>query len=178
VAAAGAVGAITEYPIGITGSAPAAVAQNFSSGGMWFTDPGTNAIGWMKPDHTVVEYPIPTAHAAPSVIETGSGDNVWFAESNAPKLGHTDSSGTITEYPVPDVVISLFPAPSDGSNAALWALTRSGTILKVAANGTYQTMPAVPVGNGSAIVIAPGVTVNILVLRSGVSVSDLDGMFY
>lgn len=173
-------GHVTEYPTGIAGSTPAYVAQNFLSGGIWFTDPGTNSIGLMRPDHTFVEYPIPTANASPSVIVGITTNDTWFAEGNAAKLGHIDnSSGAIVEYPAPDVIVSLVGALSDGSNAAVWALTRGGTVLKYDASGAFQAYPVTLVGNGTPAVLTQGYRGDdLLILRNGVSVTDLDRMFY
>jgi streptogramin lyase len=173
-------GHITEYPVGIAGSSPAAVAQNCNSGNMWFTDPGKNAIGSMsKSDHSVIEYPVPTANAGPSAIVCGNTNDTWFAESNAAKLGHVDNfTGTIVEYPAPDVIVSLVPGLADGSNAAVWALTRGGTVLRYDSTGAYRSHPVTLAGNGTPIVITQGYYGDLLILRNGAPASDLDLMLY
>jgi virginiamycin B lyase len=171
-------GGFTEYPVGIAGSAPAAVSMNFLTGGTWFTDPGTNAIGQLKPDHTVVEFAIPTANAKPSVIVGQTTNDTWFAEANAPNLGHIDNfTGQITEYPAGDVIVSLVPGASD-NYTTLWAITRNGTIEHFDAAGHFvvvgNTLPA----GGLPFVATIGVNEDVWFLRSGVSVSDLDEVVY
>ena len=171
-------GGFTEYPVGVAGSSPAAVALNNLGGGIWFTDPGTNAIGWMKPDHTVVEYAIPTANAGPSVIIGQTTNDTWFAESNAPKLGHIDNAtGHIIEYPAGDVIVSLIPGATDGF-AALWAITRNGTIEHFDAAGRVVVVANTLPSGGPAIVGTLGANSDVWFLRSGVTVSDLDELIY
>jgi len=170
--------AFTEYPVGIAGSAPAAVSFNFLNGGIWFTDPGTNAIGLLKTDHTVVEFPVPTANAQPSVIVGQTTNDTWFAEANAPNLGHIDNStGKITEYPAGDVIVSLVPGASDGFTT-LWAVTRNGTIEYFDAAGNYKTVVNTLPAGGKPIVATIGANEDVWFLRSGVTVSDLDEVVY
>ncbi|HTD36446.1 MAG TPA: hypothetical protein VK669_02935 [Candidatus Limnocylindrales bacterium] len=172
-------GNVTEYPTGIAGSAPAAVALNNLAGGVVFTDPGTNSIGFMKTDHTVTEVPIPTPNAGPSAIAGATTSDTWFAEANAAKLGHIDNSThTILEYPAPDVLVSLVPALADGSGATVWALTRGGVVVRFDASGGYTAFPDTRVGNGTPVVMTQGYYNDLLIQRAGVSVSDLDAMFY
>ncbi|GEM_PF-2869180 len=173
-------GHVTEFPTDITGSAPAWVSPDSASGRIWFTDPGTNSIGSMsKTDHTVLEYPIPTASAAPSVIAEANTNDTWFAENNVAQLGHINNfTHAIVEYPAPDVIVSLVPAAPDGSGAALWALTRGGVILRYDASGNYTAFPVTLVGNGTPIVIRQQEPQGLLILRQGISPSDLDAMAY
>ena len=172
-------GSVTEYPTGIAGSTPAAVALNNLAGGVVFTDPGTNSIGFMKTDHTVTEVPILTANAGPSAIVGATTSDTWFAEANAAKLGHVDNfTHTILEYPAPDVLVALVPAASDGSGATVWALTRGGVIVRFDASGGYTSFPDTRIGNGTPVVMTQGYYGDLLIQRAGVSVSDLDVMFY
>ena len=171
-------GAFSEYPVGIAGSSPASVALNNLGGGVFFTDPGTNAIGWLKPDHSVVEFAIPTANASPSVIVGNTTNDTWFAEANAPKLGHLDNAtGHITEYAAGDVIVSLIPGASDGFTA-LWAITQNGTIEHFDTSGNAVVVANTLVGNGPAFVGTIGVNSDIWVLRRGASIADLDEVIY
>ncbi len=171
-------GGFSEYPIGIAGSAPTSLAQNSLNGGLWFTDRGTNAIGLLKPDHTVVEYPIPTANAKPSVIVGQTSSDTWFAEDNAPVLGHIDNAtGAIVEYPAGDVLVSLVPGASDGFTT-LWALTRGGTVEHFDASGHYVVVPSTLGAGGLPVVLTIGSNDDLFLLRNGVSVSDLDELIY
>ena len=171
-------GSFTEYPVGIVGSAPASVALNNLGGGVFFTDPGTNAIGWLKPDHSVVEFAIPTANASPSVIVSVTTNNTWFAEANSAKLGHLDNAtGQITEYPAGDVIVSLIPGATDGFTA-LWAITRNGTIEHFDASGNAVVVANTLVGNGPPFVGTIGANSDLWVLRAGASIADLDEVIY
>ncbi|MEA2785157.1 MAG: virginiamycin lyase [Candidatus Eremiobacteraeota bacterium] len=171
-------GGFTEYPVGIAGSAPASVALNNLGGGVFFTDPGTNAIGWLKPDHTVVEFAIPTANAGPSVIVGNTTNDTWFAEANAPKLGRMDNAtGHITEYPAGDVVVSLIPGASDGFTT-LWAITRNGTIEHFDASGNAVVVANALVGNGPPFIGTIGYNSDLWILRGGATISDLDELIY
>jgi virginiamycin B lyase len=170
--------AFAEYPTGIAGSAPAAVSYNFLNGGIWFTDPGTNAIGLLKTDHSVVEFPVPTANAKPSVIVGQTTNDTWFAEANAPNLGHIDNaSGAITEYPAGDVIVSLVPGATDNFTT-LWAITRNGTIEYFDAAGHAKIVVNTLAAGGTPIVATIGANEDVFFLRSGVTVSDLDEVVY
>jgi streptogramin lyase len=173
-------GNMTEYPIGIAGATPVGLAFNYTSGGTWFTDPGNNAIGLMQPDHTVTEYPIPTAGAGPNAIVGVDTNNTWFTEDNAPKLGHIDNSThAIVEYPSPDVITALVPGASDGFTS-LWAVLRNGTVERFdAGTSTFTPITGTLPANGLTVVAATiGVQNNVWILRSGVSVSELDELIY
>jgi hypothetical protein len=171
-------GGFIEYPVGIAGSAPAAVSYNVLNGGIWFTDPGTNAIGLLKTDHTVVEFAVPTVNASPSVIVGQSTNDTWFAEANAPNLGRIDNlTGHITEYPAGDVIVSLIPGATDGFTT-LWAVTRNGTIEYFDASGHFSVVSNTLPAGTTAFAGAIGTNANLWILRSGVSVSELDEVIH
>jgi hypothetical protein len=175
-----AAGHVAEYPTGIAGSTPASVAvtqNNLTFGGVVFTDPGTNSIGFMDAAHTFTEVPIPGSGPSAIVAGPGAGET-WYAESNAARIGHTLNQ-FIFEYPAPDVIVSLVPAAlSDRSGASVWALTRGGVVLRYDASGNYTAFPDTRVGNGTPAVMRWGWNNDLLILRSGVTISDLDAMFY
>ncbi len=175
-------GTITEYPVGIAGSTPVAVAQNPLAGGIWFTDPGKNAIGWMKPDHSVVEYPIPTANAGPSAIVASDTSNTWFAEDNASKIGHVDNAtGAIVEYPAPGPLVALVAALPDGSNASVWGITASAQVVKYDTSGNYIMYPdQLNSGATLATALAQGYPSRLYMLRShpASNFSSLEVMVY
>lgn len=171
---------ITEYPIGIAGAAPAGLARNNLNGATWFTDPGTNAIGLMRSDHSVTEYPVPTASAGPNIIVGVDTYNTWFTEDNAAKLGHIDNStGAIVEYTAPDVITALVPGASDGFTT-LWAVLKNGSIQQFdSATNTFTPVAGTLPANGLTIVAAAtGTFDNLWILRAGGSVSELDELIY
>lgn len=166
-------GVMNEYPTGIPGSTPQSLSMNNQSGGVLFTDPGTNSIGWMKPDHSVVEYPIPTPNAGPSIM-LGS----CFTEANAPNLGCLNpTTGAITEYPAGDVIVALAPGASDGFTN-LWVLLRNGTIEHVDSAFRFTPVPSTLPSGGQPVAIATGVNSDLWLLRNAPSVSDLDELIY
>jgi len=67
-------------------------------GKMWFTDAGTNSIGKVASNGTVVEYSIPTASSVPWGIVAGGDGRLWFTERGAPKIGAVTTTGTIQEF--------------------------------------------------------------------------------
>ena len=63
------------------GSQPVELAAD-QHGNFWFTEFGSDKIGWMSPDHTFVECQIPTPGAHPFAIAAGPDHNMWFTEGN------------------------------------------------------------------------------------------------
>lgn len=180
IAKSDASGNITEYPVGIAGSAPVGIARNPLNGFIWFTDPGTNAIGLMRGDHSVTEYPIPTASAGPNVIVAADSNNTWFTEDNAAKLGHIDNAtGAVVEYAAPGVIAALVPGASDGY-ASLWAVLRNGNVEQFdASSHTFTQTPGTLPANGFTVAAAAiGTSDNLWIVRSGVSMSELDELIY
>lgn len=70
-------------------------------GNVWFTDPGTNEIGFVTPHGKFTLFEIPTPNSGAAGIALGPDGNLYFAESQANKIGVIDRVGNITEYPVP-----------------------------------------------------------------------------
>jgi len=101
-------------------SGPFGLAMNPAHNVLWFTDPGSNAIGYMNLlNHTVGEFTIPTHHSNPEGITAGPGNAMWFTEAAGGKIGRIDTvTHAITEYDV--------PSPSNpsritlGPDGALW----------------------------------------------------------
>jgi streptogramin lyase len=89
------------------GSQPVELAAD-QHGNFWFTEFGSDKIGWLSPDHTFVECHIPTPGAHPFAIAAGPDRNMWFTEGNPDqpsaggnKIGMITPQGQITEYPIP-----------------------------------------------------------------------------
>ena len=97
---------------------------------------------------TIVEYPIPTASAAPRGIAAGPDGNLWFAEENPNKIGKITPGGTFTEYVIPtSAVPGGIAAGPDGN---LW-FTEGSKIGKITTSGTFTeyvipTSTAYPTG--------------------------------
>jgi len=97
-------GAVTEYPIPISGPGNQAQAYNITTGpdlNLWFTE--ANGIGsWLgrlTPTGTFTMYPLPTSGAATDIV-SGPGSSLWFTNS-ANKIGRMTLLGTFTEFSIP-----------------------------------------------------------------------------
>ncbi|HEY2473507.1 MAG TPA: hypothetical protein VGI19_01780 [Candidatus Cybelea sp.] len=68
-------------------------------GSMWFTDPGTPAIGRVAPDGTITEFSsgLPTG-AIPYSIVAGPDGNMWFSDFRGVGIGKVTPQGAITEF--------------------------------------------------------------------------------
>jgi streptogramin lyase len=117
-------GHFTQYNLPASYSGPYGLAMNPAHNVLWFTDPGSNAIGYMNLlNHTVGEFTIPTHHSNPEGITAGPGNAMWFTEFAAGKIGKIDTvTHAFTEYNV--------PSPSGptritlGPDGALWFSNR------------------------------------------------------
>ena len=71
----------------------------------WYASPESNAIGRIRPDGSIEEFPVPTPDSRPFAIARESWSNGWvaFTEVGANKVGFRDSTGVIHEYDIPTV---------------------------------------------------------------------------
>ena len=96
-----------------------------NGGGMWFTDPIDNKLGfiWLK-SHNFNVYKIPTPNANPAAITAGPDNAMWFTEqgiNGSGKIGRVNLSMhpyKITEYKLPYQGRPFGITP--GSDGALW----------------------------------------------------------
>jgi virginiamycin B lyase len=56
-------------------------------GNLWFTEQDGNRIGRITPTGQITEFPITTAHSAPSEITSGPDGAVWFIEGSSNRIG-------------------------------------------------------------------------------------------
>ncbi len=80
-----------------------------SDGAVWFTDACNDAVGRITTDGTtIVEYPLPSANAAPVDIVTGPDKNLWITESATGKLARVvAATAAITEFALPQSGLAL-----------------------------------------------------------------------
>jgi virginiamycin B lyase len=117
---------ITEYPVTTSNSHPYGISA--SNDALWFTECVGNNIGRISTDGKVVlEFPIPTAVAAPQSITAGPDGAQWFTESLGNNIGRIPTSGpiSVTEFPVP-TASSLPYQITTGSDGALWFVESLG----------------------------------------------------
>jgi streptogramin lyase len=107
------------------GSQPVELAAD-RDGNFWFTEFGTDKIGWMSPDHTFVECQVPTPAAHPFAITVGPDGNMWFTEGNPDRpsasgnrIGVITPQGQITEYVI-STLGSAAVGITKGPDGDLW----------------------------------------------------------
>ncbi|MFZ1017146.1 MAG: hypothetical protein WAN39_04655 [Candidatus Cybelea sp.] len=113
-------GAFTQYNLPKSYSGPFGLAMNPQHDVLWFTEPGSNSIGYMNLlNDTFGQFTIPTKNSNPEGISPGPGTAMWFTETGSGKIGRIDTiTHAISEYKV--------PAPSEpfqialGPDGALW----------------------------------------------------------
>jgi streptogramin lyase len=92
-------------------------------GAMWFTDPGTPAIGKIVPGGRVTEYTAGLSFGAkPYSIVAGPDGNLWFSDA-AGAIGRVTPHGTIVEFPL--AASSSTPQPAGIAAAAghgIWSI--------------------------------------------------------
>ncbi len=93
-------GQVTEYQTGLNpSSAPSAITVG-PDGNLWFLDNGvTQAIGRVKTDGTINEFPVPDLSANLEDLTAGPDGNMWFTDrGNTRGIGRVTPSGMITEF--------------------------------------------------------------------------------
>lgn len=124
-------GSITEYPTGLTNSAPLAVAIA-GDNSVWYLDSGRNSVGHLTfPGGiaTFVDFGIPNNPADPASIVLGPDGALWFTELGIGsftgcQIGRitTGGSPSITEFVLP------FPQPSPHGDVCLGITSVGGNI--------------------------------------------------
>ena len=101
-AAFGAVGTVAEFSAGMpAGGAPQSITAG-PDGDLWFTLPGSNAIGRISPTGQVSTFTAGIqAGAQPWGIVAGPDGNLWFTEKGAGAIGRITPTGQVTEFPIP-----------------------------------------------------------------------------
>jgi streptogramin lyase len=133
-------GAITEYGIPTSASAPTGIAAG-SDGTLWFTEAVGNKIGRITTAGAVTaEYPLPALSgpvAKPICIVTGPDGALWFGANSITALinsiNRITTSGMVTPYPAPSTPVD----GAAGPDGALWFVLSSGTIRRVTTSGTF-----------------------------------------
>jgi streptogramin lyase len=99
-------GAVTYFPVGIPGTASAALRDptaivSGSDGALWFTAEAGDAIGRITTAGVVTSFPLaPGSH--PHAIVSAPDGTIWFTEPGAGAVGAITASGTVATYPLPD----------------------------------------------------------------------------
>jgi hypothetical protein len=107
-------------------------------GAIWFTDPGTNAIGRVTGDQ-VSEFPIVGAEAAVPDTIVSFGGELWFNEDATPSLGSVNPGlPAIEEKPKAVTILSAEVSPM------LTVSGSSATIRKLLKNDGYTTKTTLP----------------------------------
>lgn len=124
-------GSFTEYPTGLSNSAPAAVAIA-GDNSVWYLDSGRNSVGHLTfPGGvaTFVDYGIPTNPSDPVSMTLGPDGALWFTELGIGSLTGcqigritTGASPSITEY------VMNFPQPSPDGDVCLGLASAGGAI--------------------------------------------------
>jgi hypothetical protein len=178
-------GHFIEYPTGWANSAPEDMAPADITGGagFYFTDPGANAIGAIKPNTSgtapaITKFALPTANANPLAI-TGpdSNERDWFTEHDASKVARIDANGTIDEYPSTGVPVAIAYVP--GVPSAIFVLTASNTIERYDIDtGASTTIVPPDSSNGPVIGLGVGVNNQLYVLRGNGTAGSIQSYYF
>ena len=112
---------------------PYAIALGRNRTAMWFTQPDSNGLGYIRfSDHTFKLFTLSGEQAGLRGITAGPDNAMWFAESRAKKIGRISMDGFgITEYSVDSCNPNMITAGTDG---ALW-FTCNGLIGRITTGG-------------------------------------------
>ncbi|MEW6475923.1 MAG: hypothetical protein AB1679_27005 [Actinomycetota bacterium] len=157
---------VTDFPLSAAGGRPSELAVA-ADGAVWFTDPGTGAVGRLAPDGSTRMFPVSAGRQAASIAVGPTGD-IWFTmyafssprsapdappppPPGPPAIGRISvADGTVAEFPLPPSSVN----PADpffesmprgivaGPDGAMWFTeTNAGRIGRITADGTITEYP-------------------------------------
>jgi virginiamycin B lyase len=93
---------VQQYNLPASYSGPFDLAMNPARNVLWFTEPGTNAIGYLNLlNQTIGQFTVPTHNSYPEGITAGPGNDMWFTEAASGKIGKINTvTHAFTEYSV------------------------------------------------------------------------------
>ncbi len=157
---------ITEYPAGGTlgetgggnaGTAADSIASG-SGGNLWFTEPGSEAIGEMNTSGVIVNT-FPTPGGSPLGIGEGSDGEMWFTEAGN-RIGRITPSGQVTEFALPASYTAL-SSIVEGPDGNMWftfggGLEKTGVgCITPAGNAAQTDAPGAEAGIPEGITVGP-----------------------
>ena len=82
---------------------------------LWFTEPGSHAIGVVNTEGTLLDQIALKESDDPQSIAAGPEGNMWFTDPNAPyAIGRINPAGEVSEFPAPSAPASIVKGP-DGN---------------------------------------------------------------
>jgi len=112
-----------------------------AGGSMWFTDPGTPAIGTITETGTVHEYTGLPLYSKPySIVSDGNGD-AWFTDGGTASVGRITAGGSIKEFTDPKLA-NTYPSDItiDRSNTVWFIATGPRSVLgEISPSGKLTT---------------------------------------
>jgi streptogramin lyase len=120
-------------------SRPARLA--FGPRGLWFTDPGRNAIGLLEGGHAgqLHWFPLPTADSGPAGIALGPDGNLWFTQVRGNRIGRLTPAGELLEFTLPNPDGQPYLIVSGGKDGKLYFSHRNSTRM-----GSITAVPPAP----------------------------------
>jgi virginiamycin B lyase len=113
------------------GSTPFGITTT-ADGSAWFSESNTNAIGRIKPNGKIKEYPLPSGNAG-QYLATDSLGNIWFTDGSS--IGRlVPATGNVALFPLPNTVsgVGNLTLGADGNmwftgGQAIGFVTQAGT---------------------------------------------------
>jgi streptogramin lyase len=111
-----------------------------SSGNVWFTEEGTNGLGYVTPSERVRELTFPVPASEPLKLAPGVDGDMWLTAEYQHSLWHIASDGTFKEFP--NAQIEQFAGIVAGPNARVWFPSRTPSELRsIGLDGVLATVP-------------------------------------
>ena len=152
------------FTLNTTGAVePAAAGESIASGpggNLWYTEPGSNAIGELSPASGLQLGAFPVPSGSPLGIAPGPQGDMWFTEGgSADRIGSITPAGQVTEFPMPAGVYDLWDIVA-GPDGNLWFTYGAGATdagvgcMTPAGNVTAYPAPT-PGANPEGIAVGP-----------------------
>ena len=145
-------GQITEGDELIPPASPGAVSADPSTGGAWFTEPQSDAYGYVDSSGTDTVSPLPNG-AGPSAISATGNGSAWVTEPGNGLVALVDRRGHITQVPVQGIPTAI--ASVAGGQRA-WVTEASASRIALAGAGVDREYPTPTASSRPTAIVSDG----------------------
>ena len=139
-----------------SGSMPESITSG-PDGNLWFTDPGTGAIGQVTTGGVVTDFNVGLAtQSSPYVITSGPDGNLWFTQDGTSAIGRITPQGAVTQFTQGFNRGAQPEGITSGPDGNLWFADNSGAIGRITPQGVVTEFSLGLAPGSSPGSIAPG----------------------
>ena len=144
---------IEQFPLNTPGGSPTAIETD-GNGSMWFGLQGSDYLGKIVSDGTIIEYPLPSGTTTIGGLTRGADGSMWFTSQDNDYVGRIRPNGTVTEF-----LLDAGSAPTriiTAGNGDMWFSATGGSYIgRITSSGTVTKFPISAGSNPLAITFGP-----------------------